>query len=186
MKNFSLAILLFSIFLYFPHQTIGQTYTVSIDVNDVWWSTHENFGADLTAVIYENGNPIPPSSNYYYTWWAYLSNIGEWRIPRYGEGFGLDNVFPETLPGFYIKAYVVVSDLVNYTFTDIQSEIVGPFSINGTSPGDRGVDVEFNTFQQNGSHLIGIVTPIHWRYTIPIPQWKTGYKGCSHLITMKG
>ncbi len=40
---------------------IAQTYTVDISVNDVWWESKENFGADLNAVIYRDGEPIPPA-----------------------------------------------------------------------------------------------------------------------------
>ncbi len=153
---------------------IAQTYTVDISVNDVWWESKENFGADLNAVIYRDGEPIPPSNDYFYEWYVYFSNEGHWRLLISGNG--KDHVIPETMAGYYIKSYVVVSDVVHHTFTGIQSEIKGPFYITGTQPGDIAEIVHFLPYAQDGTNIYNLVSPKHWRYTLNPPQWKTGYR----------
>ncbi len=80
------------------------------------------------------------------------------------------------MAGYYIKSYVVVSDVVHHTFTGIQSEIKGPFYITGTQPGDIAEIVHFLPYAQDGTNIYNLVSPKHWRYTLNPPQWKTGYR----------
>lgn len=109
---------------------MAQNYTVKIKVNDVWWESKENWGAFLQAEIYEGENLLPPSQNYYYTWYVYFSKEGYWRILK--EGYGEDEASPETLPDYFIKSYVVVTDVVNHTFENLTSSVTDEFFMSSS------------------------------------------------------
>ena len=154
-------------------------YTVSISVNDWWWESKENFGADLVATIYYNGQPISnsKSSNYFYWWHVYFSNNGGYWVVWDGTpagGYGGNEAIPETDPLNSFYAYVVVTDTANHTFTDISSPQTQSFSM----PSQGGWPVSFSPLQQNGQAISG-VTANHWRWTID--QWKSGY---NNILTL--
>ena len=98
--------ILFLLFMFFADiAVLAQSYSVKIKVNDVWWESKENYGAFLQAEVYNGNNLLPPSSNYYYTWYVYFSNEGHWKILKQGYGdprekFGDDEAQPETMPGY--------------------------------------------------------------------------------------
>lgn len=141
--------------------TFAQSYTVNIIADDVWWQSPENFGAWVNAIIYYNGTPISTSPDYFYEWDAFFGNEGYWRFFTSGYGEDGANISAETLPGYVIKLKVKVSDVVNHTFTNIQSGIAGPYSIPGVVPGDKGVNVPFIPYNQNGVNIYGTVTANH-------------------------
>ena len=149
----------------------SQTYTVEIKVTDLWYDDNpESYRATLEAVIYHNGEVVPPSSNYYYEWHVYYAREGYWKISTISD-FGANISRPETIveSGNYILSYVVVTDSINHTFTGVQSDTVGPLEMTRL-----GWNVDFYAYDENGN-LLSNVLPEHWRYTIN--TWKIGYNG---------
>ena len=64
--------------------------------------------------------------------------------------------------------YVVVTDVINHTFTELTSEII-TVNLNG-----QPKVVTFHAKQSNGDD-ISEVAPYHWRYTLD--EWKLRYNG---------
>ena len=142
------------------------TYTVQITITDLWYNDNrESFRAELKADIYHNGQLIQPSGNYYYKWYVYYSYEGYWHLSSTGYGKDVDR--PETVLGYYILSYVVVTDSVSHTFKNIQSSITDPLIMTV-----RGRSVKFDVYLENGEFIKSII-PEHWRYTIN--RWKDGY-----------
>ena len=137
MKRLNLLFLCVLAFFAVSSKGLAQ-YTVEITISDDWYESIENYGADMIATIYYNNYPISNSSNYYYQWYAYFSQNGYWELLTSGNG--LNEAIPETLPGTYMQAYVVVTDQVNHTFTNIQSETAFPNMIPNN--GQTGVHPE--------------------------------------------
>jgi parallel beta-helix repeat protein len=65
---------------------------------------------------------------------------------------------------------VVVSDTVNYTFSNIQSQPTDTYLMGNV--GDKERIVSWHAYQQNGQ-VIQSNYPNHWRYTLD--QWLNGY-----------
>ncbi len=142
--------------------------TVEIVKTDVWWESVENYGAYLRADIYQNGNLIPPGNQFYYKWYGFCGNNGFWKVIK--EGYGENEAHMETLPGDYMKFYVVVTDTSGTYFTTITSDTTEPVSMpsNGAKP------VPFKPVDENGNSLYNYVQARHWRYTID--EWRIGYR----------
>ncbi|MHB2149322.1 hypothetical protein ACX8XP_09720 [Calditrichota bacterium LG25] len=168
------SILFLLLFIFITNKTVmAQNYSVKIKVNDVWWESKENYGAFLQAEIYDGNNLLSPNSDYYYTWYVYFSREGYWKILKEGYGderekFGADEASPETLPGYYIKAYVIVTDNVNHTFENLTSNTTDEFFMSGL-----GKVVTISAFDEQGNNLSSYFKPKHWRYTIN--EWKDYY-----------
>ena len=169
MKNFSFILILGLLLFMLTVNTLAQTYAVEVITNDAWWSSKENFFVNMTAVIYENGNPIPYSTNYYYWWYIYDSHSGGGYQLLY-QGFDLHNANHETIKGGSIDAYVLVTDSVNHYFSKKRGNADGPYSL----PEQGAKSVYFYAYQQNGGYILPpTVQPNHWRYTID--QWRDNY-----------
>jgi hypothetical protein len=125
--------------------------------------------------LYYNNQPIPTIDDYFYQWDAYFSNEGNWHPHDSGYGEDGASISGETLPGYSISFKVTVSDVVNHLFTGIESGPEGPFSIPEVDPGDYAATVTFLAKDENGNST-SLVAAEHWRYSLPSPQWKNGFR----------
>ncbi|HFB67599.1 MAG TPA: hypothetical protein ENJ66_01440, partial [Calditrichae bacterium] len=144
----------------------SQTYTVEIEVTDMWYDSPENFYVEFQANIYRDGTLIPHSTDYYYQWYVYLSHKGYWEAD--GSGRDVWQVSNDQFIGGTIKVYVVVTDSAHFNFVNLASDTVGPLGMDGNA-----ISVDFEPYKEQGQSLDGIVEPEHWRYTIN--RWKIGY-----------
>ncbi len=176
MKSYKILHWIFILFTFMNLQS--QNYTVEIKVNEVWWNSRESFIVELQAEIYKDGVLIPADSSYYYKWYTDFShdNTGWYLLD---SGFKKDEISPDQLTGHSILAYVVVTDSLNHTFTNIKSDTVGPLYMSG-----QAKTVIFESYNEMGTDLKDYIIPEHWRYSIN--RWKDGYRGLLTLYDSTG
>jgi hypothetical protein len=151
----------------------AQTYTVTITVNDCWWSAHDAYTGEFTANLFQNGNPIASNSNYYYYWYFYSTQYNEWRLRSSGPGPTGNHATCDENEIWTLQARVTVTDTIYRTFIDIQSAPAPEPAFS--MPNQGATNASFVAYRDNGGSITdSYVTPNHWRYSIG--QWKNGFK----------
>jgi hypothetical protein len=162
-------ILLFSMLLIL--ETYAQSdYTVELNRTYCWWLSRENWLSAVEAVIKYNGNPIPNSNNYFYEYHL-LNPDGSWELNN--SGFGMNTAESDgtqyqtgTNDPYTQLWYVIVSDLINHTFTGITSDMVS-FQLTGTPD-----FFQFHAEDKYGNTISGI-NGEHWMY--PVNLWAPNF-----------
>ncbi len=163
-------IILFCLLVYI--EAFAQAgYTVELKKTYCQWASPENWKTNVETVIKYNGTPIPNSNNYYY---EYYLTTDDW--PAVHSGYGKNTDASDATANWIQYWYVVVTDSVNHTFTNLTSETV---SFQMETVNAKAKQVIFQALRSNGSTLSG-VNADHWMY--PVGLW--GDYGQSRFLTV--
>lgn len=161
--------LIFSILLLLPVSRLSAQsgYTVQVRGEDFRWDPNgHEWNSEVYADLYLNGNPIPPSANYFYVWYA--NPNGPFQIRS--SGYNLYHVSPDGHPNQFYQIY---ADITGPGFMVTSDTItIG----KGGTPQNVDVFVKReNMLDLTGNYLKHYTNP-HWRdlwVPDPLHVWLT-------------
>ncbi len=157
-------IILFCLIIY--AEAFAQSgYTIELKKIYCDWHVPTSFIDSVETIIKDNnGNIIPPSNDYYYEYHP-ITNNNENTL----GGRGMYKAQEDNDYNFIQTWYVIVTDVVNHTFTNLTSDTVS-FQME-TEP-VRAKRINFQALRSNGSTEPGVRLE-HWMYVVGL--WNTNF-----------